>query len=344
MHPGAHVIVSGTAVSHFAQDSQQKQLASSSEVVELGQLKVGQGVLCYDNIFKQAARVKIMEVSVAEPGTAGWITVELSDGTSLTTTGDHPVLAWRRNNMMADIILAKDLVPGEHLLTSNCAVQLEVQNVKRLVKDTTRCVRFRVRNSARYSVFVNTMPAVQSTAGFVAVAASDVDEMVVKMKASILTPSKKETPLKRCESLPPALEGAMMSSLLLSEPSDTINSKSLHSMAMVLPGTEGQRAFMPPEVSCDLEAARTPSLGSIFHGSGCAPCESWHRHRSWDPKLSPIRPPDCIHGSLCQFCHIEHTQYNAYKRRARNKKRAMLLQGLKGGVLQSQRYADEGKG
>eukprot|EP00931_Biecheleriopsis_adriatica_P071340 TRINITY_DN45200_c0_g1_i1.p1 TRINITY_DN45200_c0_g1~~TRINITY_DN45200_c0_g1_i1.p1 ORF type:complete len:201 (+),score=33.06 TRINITY_DN45200_c0_g1_i1:52-603(+) len=94
---------------------------------------------------------------------------------------------------------------------------------------------------------------------------------------------------------------------------------------------EGQRqaegsadSFLGAAGPVKLQSTGVPSVGSVLHGHGCVPCEYFHRHRLWDPTISKSeKPPDCRMEQDCQYCHIYHEGYNAFKKRARTRRKAL---------------------
>eukprot|EP00931_Biecheleriopsis_adriatica_P047034 TRINITY_DN27089_c0_g1_i6.p1 TRINITY_DN27089_c0_g1~~TRINITY_DN27089_c0_g1_i6.p1 ORF type:complete len:710 (+),score=70.58 TRINITY_DN27089_c0_g1_i6:203-2131(+) len=323
------------------------QAIGSAELVELCKLQVGSKVLCYDNVLKGTAHIEVTEVEVSDPKgdreADEWITVQLSDGTSLDMTGDHPVFAQRHGNMVVDAILAKDLLPGEHSLTSTRIVQLGVKNVRKWKDCSERRVRFCVKNNERYAVFVSSTPGLPQGTGFVAVGSSDVDELMMSKARNFWSPLTEERPLRRCQSSPACLTEAValspldQPSQLRGEGDEASENTSL--MYTNTTRSEGPtdadfhlvgKSDQPQSVSLrelrEIEAAGIPSIGSIPHGNGCRPCEFYHRHRRWTPSSTKLgRPPDCVHGRLCAFCHHDHVEFDPYPKNRKDQKKSIPL-------------------
>eukprot|EP00443_Scrippsiella_acuminata_P006716 CAMPEP_0115268914 /NCGR_PEP_ID=MMETSP0270-20121206/52763_1 /TAXON_ID=71861 /ORGANISM="Scrippsiella trochoidea, Strain CCMP3099" /LENGTH=109 /DNA_ID=CAMNT_0002685125 /DNA_START=5 /DNA_END=331 /DNA_ORIENTATION=- len=69
------------------------QVEGSTEPRELGDLRVGERVLCEDSLEKTTCYVRVDNVEMTDQSgddPAEWVRLALSDGSSITMTADHP--------------------------------------------------------------------------------------------------------------------------------------------------------------------------------------------------------------------------------------------------------------
>jgi hypothetical protein len=102
-------------------------LEGQSRPVQVGQVKAGQRVLCYDHLARGLKYSEVVDVATHDATSSEWVVVVLEDGTELQTTADHPVYP----RLAEAAVKAGDLEPSVHSLEVLKMVSVPVREVRR---------------------------------------------------------------------------------------------------------------------------------------------------------------------------------------------------------------------
>lgn len=286
-------------------------------------MEAGQSVLCYDNVTGSVSHVVVSECRNLA-GAVPWVSVTLTDGTSMTLTADHPVQPLSSSfdghfspisHNLGTVVKAADLQPGKDSLPVLRLLPTTVQNVEDITcvgsSTETGRVALSVEHPLRYSIFVGESGFCPDVQARVAVSSASLhgegacgDENMV-LQNTFLQQKQKRQLLRRCKSAPP---GGCFNSMRNLQ-SDK------QSVAFQTPKPSDSQVQRVCHDSDDTEQVRHgkslgfKSTGSLYHVSGnCSLCvfeNKYHHGQSVFP---------CSKGASCDFCHEKHESME-YKRK-----------------------------
>eukprot|EP00443_Scrippsiella_acuminata_P048913 CAMPEP_0115190312 /NCGR_PEP_ID=MMETSP0270-20121206/11961_1 /TAXON_ID=71861 /ORGANISM="Scrippsiella trochoidea, Strain CCMP3099" /LENGTH=823 /DNA_ID=CAMNT_0002603521 /DNA_START=87 /DNA_END=2558 /DNA_ORIENTATION=+ len=156
-------------------------LEDEPEPVKVGQVKIGQRVLCYDHVAHGLKYSEVVDVAAHDASFSNWVVVVLDDGTELQMTFDHPLYPEKAEAA----IKAGELEPFTHSLAVLKVVSVPVREVRAAARAETlhqhsatagvlpmQRISLSVQQPERHSIFVASGP---STEGGIAVASASVN-------------------------------------------------------------------------------------------------------------------------------------------------------------------------
>eukprot|EP00930_Biecheleria_cincta_P102254 TRINITY_DN9393_c0_g1_i1.p1 TRINITY_DN9393_c0_g1~~TRINITY_DN9393_c0_g1_i1.p1 ORF type:complete len:596 (-),score=89.11 TRINITY_DN9393_c0_g1_i1:17-1582(-) len=297
------------------------QIEGSDVPVAVGSLMPGDKVLCYDHLAQTAAFRKVTDVQAKDASTSQWLRVELTDGSCMDVTGDHPMKTTtqsQQNRSKGQHTLpatttttsAQDLVPKQHYLTCIRPVQLGIKNIRSYEElgemSAARRISISVWQGERHSIFANLPGSAPSSLGAVAVGSADASFGFYTKNTFVHF----QTPQRQ---LARSISDSNVNYLMdWSNPHGSNSISAYETSSKTSSASEDcvSKVRFPGPVSVQnhhrLGKNGLASIGSQ-HGSGCVPCKYHFRHVWFDPAKAngKPRPGPCNRGQYCNFCHSE---------------------------------------
>ncbi|CAK0798621.1 unnamed protein product [Prorocentrum cordatum] len=248
-------------------------VSGEAEPVPVGRLDPGQLVLCFDSL---GGTVKYAKVSEAHAGSKAidWVEVLLADGTALTMTADHPVLAVERNSLKDTPVPAAALKPfRDSIMVHRVATMpVAVCSVKRNQAngELRERVAVSVHQPDRYSILVMAGGTGTNVASM-AVGSTNMTgtrRLQDQVKNTFVHVSTNGVPSKpRTVSEPPARARSWSRSEQRAEAVDWCSSASPSSMqppegAIPPRGEEANQALVGPDGKAEVVVRRAPAAES----------------------------------------------------------------------------------
>lgn len=224
------------------------------------------------------------------------VVLTLEDGSSVTTTADHPVRV-SKNGSHPAVLPAGELIPEEHRLRCFRMVDLMMTSVRTVQDTSPRVVELSVCNSQQHQILVANPQSKEFFADAVPVGSADSLPQYLDIQADLGLEGRT---LRRCAS-EPAIKTTTRRAKSTRDWSD-VHSSTLSSRSQDIP----MKVVLGAEDTATINLRGMESLGGLLHPEACSPCR-FHRKVGYP----------CSKGKLCEYCHIGDHEWLPRKGRPR---------------------------
>eukprot|EP00931_Biecheleriopsis_adriatica_P008037 TRINITY_DN109279_c0_g1_i1.p1 TRINITY_DN109279_c0_g1~~TRINITY_DN109279_c0_g1_i1.p1 ORF type:complete len:737 (+),score=95.19 TRINITY_DN109279_c0_g1_i1:244-2211(+) len=287
---------------------------SSKLPKRVAEIESSELVLCYDNVTGSLTFAEVTE-NQQLAGDVPWVSVTMSDGSSMTLTENHPVQPVSApdegslvGGNIATVISAKELQAGRDYLPMFKLAPTMVQKVEAIPADTVPSTRraLGLKCPGRYSVFIaDPNESCPEQAPRMAVSSAglqpkDSSVHVVVRSTFVDVVDLDPLPLQRSNSAPSDL----CQGWELSPSNDSV----LIDVAEAVAEREVSTHEATEEsLLRQVQSLGLNSIGSLQHAHGnCRICVYQHAHR-----MTGSAP--CNRGALCSYCHENHEDVGPQK-------------------------------
>lgn len=295
----------------------------------VGNIAVGQRVLCYDHIARVPKYVEVVEAENLQ-GHTPWVDIHLEDGSVLTVTAEHPLLPVEHHSPVPEAklgcsIAAAHLKPGQQLMTFK-TVPVAISKVCPLDMSSgplhvmaDKRVALSVKQPSRFEIFVRTQTHGGASAVAVGSAVLPTDNVseasCLLINRTFIDLGSRNQTSRRASSEPCRTRLSDINDELQNKPSRcrivrqktrawsdsevTESSGSVGDSTLsneeckVLVATFARNNIASLSRFMQVRMSDVPSLGSVGHAAGeCHACRFVNK--------------ECYKGKFCDHCHEQH--------------------------------------